>query len=210
MSSLKENTNMKIIILFLALVSAAFAQYTKVGGAGTSQVGGAGTSKVSAYTPPVLGTNTIGASNNIENADGGMAYRVQASSSGTLQNAFFYFANYNGGSAVKVCVYGPSTNTTPLTDSTAPLIGKSVSLAYSSNAWVSGAMDGGTIVSGSFYWVVIYVSSAQGVKWVYPSSGATTSFDGSAAGSYTTPDATIHGFGGSAANGPISCYITVL
>lgn len=155
-----------------------------------------------------LGSSNTGSATDLLSTDSTLSYRIQASASGVLQTGYFYFGSYNSPAQVKIAIYGPSLTTTPVTDTTAPLVGVSGVLNYSPNSWVSASMSGGTVAAGSYYWVTIITSTTNVIKYAYTVAGSTTAYYGSSPGNYASPSAFVWATASTTTEAPISAYVT--
>ncbi len=200
---------MRHLLIFIALTIGLFAQSTKVGGSGSTKVGGSGSTKVTAVAGPSgsqLGLTSIAANPDAWGSDITLLYRVQATGSGTLTTANLY--NSSGLSAdAKVAVY-TSSSTTPDVSDTQVGISGTVSSNGTAN-WFTASMSGGAVTSGNFYWIAIFVSTAQG--WTVHSPHTETLWYKTTSGYYASPPADLSGVTSSLGGfADISCYIDVL
>jgi hypothetical protein len=192
-------TRLFISFLVAALCGGAMSPRTVVI-AGGRQSGGGGSSFN-------IGRDTLPASSDTFPASYGIAMRVQASASGTLQNGFFYFNGTNL-SKVKLCVYGP-TDASSAQTTTDLLIGASGSINATGSAGLVGpvAMSGGTVTAGQYYFLVIFISGDAFLEERTENSAFLTYWP--ASGAYASPPANLAAGGLASGNyGRIYAYIT--
>lgn len=157
-----------------------------------------------------FGLDTIAANADTWGADSGIWMRVQASASGTLQKAFVY-VNNTAAVEAKVCVYGVDTDSTLNAEDA--LLGTSDAIVGGGSAgwWpVGGAtMSGGSITSGSYYWLVIFLDTSS-PTWAVRTENSSTVVYKVTAGMHDSPpaDGSTITASGAGAYGRISVYVT--
>lgn len=157
----------------------------------------------------ILGLNSQGSRNDLTAAaDRLIGCRVQATASGTLQNAYVY-CNNSGASTFKVLVYNSSSTDPQNTDA---LVAASASITSSGAGWAGpGAFSSGSIVSGNYYFVYFAVSATTANDVNYSVNETGTIWSQTSSGFYASPPAFLtNGAQNSFANAsPVSIYCTV-
>lgn len=155
-----------------------------------------------------LGPTTIGGSNDSWSADYAVINRVQATGSGTLQSGFIYAGN-SATQNFKLGVYTSAGAAPVIGDTSVGISG--VIGTTGGPAWFNNTMSGGSITSGNFYWVCIFLeNSGGGWQHQYGSPNPAGSiYYLSTSGYYASPPANLAGFSSTVAEGLISAYCTV-
>lgn len=137
----------------------------------------------------------------------GIAYRVQATATGSLANGYLYHSDTNNASAM-VAIYSSSASTPQSGDALVGVSGEIV--GGTTTGWKSSAMSGGTVTSGNWYWVIICVSATSSNNWGSKNNTTHPVFLNTGAGFYemtpSTLGATAASFNQSDGYGPISAY----
>ena len=119
-----------------------------------------------------------------------IVYRFQADCSGPLNTAYRYH-NSTTTTNTKIAIYN-STTSTPATDTGMTLVGYSSAISSGGSVgWKPGALSGGEVIAGNYYWMVLVVS---GSLWNGKGDNSTVPFSYSTTGAadfYAEPPATL-------------------
>lgn len=163
--------------------------------------------------PGTLGKTTTTGSIIGPDANQVYAYRAQATSSGTLTLGEIWHNDGTAGSIAIIAVYTSNNSSLP-SDTALSLVGYCTPItAGSSTGWKTASMNGGSVTSGAFYWVVV-IRDTTVATWQGVYDGTATLFyrgDANTQGWYPTPPSTLSASGWSTGSGlaPFSAYVTI-
>ena len=202
-----------ITILAIVLLATSSARIIEVADAGV-------TDKLKAViaaknAPAASGAFNLGVDTELANAndfgnDQAGMYRVQASGSGTLGDAYIYYNYASGAKNCIVCVYNAAASGAP--DASDTKVGCSSAIASgSTEGFKTAAMDGGSVVSGNYYWIAIFVESGGDAWWAAQGNEVGKSlWYLSGSGYYASQPADASGMSNESPNaGEMSIYVTV-
>ena len=119
-----------------------------------------------------IGIRDVGGTNWSRSDSAAVIFRFQADCSGPLNAANIYH-NATESTNIKIAVYN-STTTSPSTDTGMSLVGYTGAVSSGGSVgWKSGAVPGGNVVAGNYYWVVAVVS---GANWVLVRDATATTY----------------------------------
>lgn len=181
----------------LALASAI------LGGAGA----GVAAASCSVSTDFVGTKNTASGNAATQAKDMAQCFLATASCSGTLATAYAMHANADTANG-KMCLYSYDSDAPDAGDEK---IGCSGNMASTDIEWVSAAMDGGTVVSGTSYFICFFVSADSESTWTSDQSdeGSINLYYKASSGYYATPPANLGTGWSSASLARRSWYITI-
>jgi hypothetical protein len=139
-----------------------------------------------------IGYMTIGGTNAAHTGNRFYCWLYQAGCSDSLNDAYIYARSATGDRYQKILV-ASTTDTNP---STAPtngtVIGYTAEITTdTSEGWDSGAMSGGSVTSGNYYWVCIATPNSASISNFYYDAGGPDRHYVTSAGDYDTLPATL-------------------
>ncbi len=161
----------------------------------------------------IIGDNVdSGSANTSDSGQVHVLTRFAAGCSGTLTTAYLIHGDTTDASA-KLCVYTSDGTDIWTTDTARVLVGCSTQIVGgTSTGWKSGAMGGGSVTNGSYYWLVLAVEGSAGWSRKNKGNAGMTLWYKNDSNWYTTPPdpGTNTGFGAASNWGTIPMYITII
>jgi len=158
-------------------------------------------------SPTNMGLSTLAGNADTWSADAVWLYRVQATVSGTLQNAYVY-ANGTNVSVKKALVFNAASSGSP-TSADTYIVSSGIITASGSAGWNTAAFASGNITSGNYYLIGCVMSIASATQQVL-TENATPLYYLASSGYFLTPPADAGNVTSSSNFGRISMYVTIL